>query len=55
MNNFVGIAIALVLFFAAVPPVPARDDKHLLPIKAALESTDAREKPDESVRFFFAK
>ncbi len=53
MNNFVGIAI--VLFFAAIPPVQARDDKHLLPIKAALESTDAREKPDGSVRFFFAK
>ena len=27
----------------------------MLPIKAALESTDAREKPDGSVRFFFAK
>jgi uncharacterized protein YbjQ (UPF0145 family) len=27
----------------------------LLPIKAVFESTDAREKPDGSVRFFFAK
>lgn len=54
-NNSVGSAIALVLLFAAGPPVQARDDKHLLPIKGALESTDAREKPDGSVRFFFAK
>ena len=45
-NNFVGSAIALVLFFAAGPPIHARNDKHLLPIKAALESTDAREKPE---------
>ena len=55
MNNSVGSAIALVLLFAAGPPVQARDDKYLLPIKAALESTDAREKPDGSVRFFFGK
>lgn len=45
-NNFVGSATAWVLFFAAVPAVRARDDKHLLSIKAAL---------DGSVRFFFAK
>jgi hypothetical protein len=45
-NNSVGSAIALVLLFAAGPPVQARDDKHLLPIKGALESTDAREKPE---------
>jgi len=33
----------------------ARNDKYLPPIKAALESTEAREKPDGSVRFFFGK
>ena len=52
-NNSVGSAIALVLLFAA--GFPRAIDKHLLPIKGTLESTDAREKPDGSVRFFFAK
>ena len=54
MKKLVGLMIGLVLFFAVAPPARARDDKYLLPINAALESTDAREKPDGSVRFFFA-
>jgi hypothetical protein len=55
MNKLVGLMIGLILFFAIARPVHARDDKYLLPIKAALESTDAREKPDGSVKFFFGK
>ena len=46
-----GLAVSL----AVACPAQARNDKYLLPIKAALESTEAREKPDGSVRFFFGK
>ena len=38
---------------ATVPPVQARDTKHLLPIKAALEVKDAEEKLDGSIKFYF--
>ena len=47
------IFLALALSVACV--AHARDDKYVLPIAAALESTDAREKPDGSVKFFFGK
>ena len=55
MKNSVGLAIALVLFFSGFRFAHARDDKYLLPIKAALEATEARDKPDGSISFFFAK
>ena len=49
--------LKLVLMVSLIAPrlALARNDKYLLPIKAALESTEAREKPDGSVRFFFGK
>ena len=47
----VGLAVTL----AVVCPAQARNDKYLLSIKAALESTEARDKPDGSVKFFFGK
>jgi hypothetical protein len=47
--------IGLALSLAVACPAEARNDKYLLPIKAALEATEAREKPDGSVKFFFGK
>ena len=47
--------LGLAVSVAVVCPAQARNDKFLLPIKAALESTEAREKPDGSVKFFFGK
>jgi hypothetical protein len=55
MKNFVGFSMGLLLLFGALGTSHARDEKYLLPIKAAMESTDARERPDGSVKFFFAK
>jgi hypothetical protein len=49
--SIIGLAVSL----AFVCPAQARNDKYLLPIKAALESTEAGEKPDGSVKFFFGK
>jgi hypothetical protein len=47
----VGLAVTL----AVVCTAQARNDKYLLPIKLALESTEAHDKPDRSVKFFFGK
>lgn len=55
MKLFISFTVGLAVSLAAVEPTQARDDKYLLPIKAALESSDAREKPDGSVKFFFGK
>jgi len=55
LKILVGITIGLTLFVAVDQTVHARDDKNILPIKTALESTDVREKPDGSVKFFFGK
>ena len=51
------IVIALVglLIVLLAPPVSARNDKYLLSISAALQSKDAPETPDGSVKFFFGK
>ena len=49
--SIIFLALALSVACAA----HARDDKYMLPIAAALESTDARDKPDGSVKFFFGK
>ena len=55
MKPFITFTLALTVSLVAVRPTQARDDKYILPIKAALESTEAREKPDGSVKFFFGK
>lgn len=47
--------IFLSLALCVVCAAHARDDKYILPIAAALQSTEAREKPDGSVKFFFGK
>lgn len=55
MKQIVSLTMGLTVYLALACPAQARNVKYLLPIKAALESTDAREKPDGSVKFFFGK
>ena len=55
MKLSIALKVALMVSLLAALPAQARNDKYLLPIKAALESTEAREKPDGSVKFFFGK
>lgn len=55
MKKITCSAVLLVVALSHTSLAQARDDKYMLPIKAALESTDAREKPDGSVKFFFGK
>ena len=45
------ITAGIVALLAA--PASARNDKYLLPISSALESKDAQETPNGSVKFFF--
>ena len=51
MKSICFSTIGLALSLAVVCSAQARNDKYLLPIKAALESSEAREKPDGSVKF----
>jgi len=51
----IGLTLVLMVSLIAARLALARNDKYLLSIKAALESTEAREKPDGSVKFFFGK
>ena len=55
MKNGVVLVMALILILAVASPAYSRDDKYILPIKAALEYNAARDKPDESIMFFFGK
>lgn len=50
-----GLSVGLLVSLAVAGTAHARNDKYILPIKAGLESTDARNKPDGSVKFFFGK
>ena len=50
LTGSIGLAVSLVVTAAA----EARDDKHVLSIKSALQSGDAKNQPDGSVKFFFA-
>jgi hypothetical protein len=47
--------MTLPLAWAFSQPVQARDDKYVLPIDAAVQSTAPRANPDGSVKFFFNK
>ena len=51
-RSLAGLIIAAFML-ATVAPSSARDTKYMLPIAAALETKDAREKLDGSVKFFF--
>ena len=44
---------SLIVSLASVSPLYARDTRHLLPIAAAMETKDAQDKLDGSVKFFF--
>ena len=51
------VAMTGALIFSVLVDTRAysRDDKYVLPIKAALDSAEPRQKPDGSVKFFFGK
>ena len=55
MKQTIGLTLVLTASLLAARLALARNDKYLLPIKAALESTEAGEKPDGSVKFFFGR
>ena len=55
MKQTICLTLVLMVSLLAAAAAQARNDKYLLPIKAALESTEAGEKPDGSVRFLFGK
>jgi uncharacterized protein YbjQ (UPF0145 family) len=44
---------SLIVSLASVSPLHARDTRHLLPIAAAMQTKDAQDKLDGSVKFFF--
>jgi len=55
MKRIMAVVGSLVCSSLLAAPAGARDDKYVLPIQAALESPDAHQKPDGSVKFFFGK
>ena len=52
MANLLSMAV-LILCLTIGSPAFARDTKHLLPIAIAMETKDAQEKLDGSVKFYF--
>lgn len=55
MTHAVAMTGALILSVLVATRAYARDDKYILPIKAALDSAEPRQKTDGSVKFFFGK
>ena len=53
MKNIICLTIFFALMISLVWPAQARDTKYLLPIAAALEAQDAKNRLDGSVKFFF--
>lgn len=53
MTHVVAVTGALILSGLVATLAYLRDDKYVLPIKAALDSAGPRQKPDGSVKFFF--
>ena len=53
MKNIICLTIIFALTMSFVWPAQARDTKYLLPIAAALEVQDAKNRLDGSVKFFF--
>lgn len=54
-THAVAVTGALILSVLVATRTYSRDDKYVLPIKAALDSAEPRQKPDGSVKFFFGK
>ena len=55
MMRTVAMTGALIFSVLVATRAYSRDDKYVLPIKAALDSAEPRQKPDGSVKFFFGK
>ena len=55
MKKITSTVVVMLFVFVAAWPASARNDKYLLPISVALQSKDALQTPDGSVKFFFAK
>ena len=55
MKKIVAPISSLVFFFAIAWPADARNDTYILKIDAALQAAAPAEKPDGSIKFFFAK
>jgi uncharacterized protein YbjQ (UPF0145 family) len=53
MKTFFCLGMASLLLLAAAPAAIARDDKLLLRVAAVLESAEARQKLDGSIKFYF--
>lgn len=53
MKSTTGLAIFLASLLNVAGPAQARDTKYLLPIAAALDVQDAKNRLDGSVKFFF--
>ena len=53
MKNVGSFVLFLAVSFATAWPAHARDTKHLMPIAAAMQVSDAEQKLDGSVKFFF--
>jgi uncharacterized protein YbjQ (UPF0145 family) len=53
MKNIIWLTIFFALTMSLVWPAQARDTKYLLPIAAALEGQDAKNRLDGSVKFFY--
>lgn len=53
MKKWISAIVILGTSLAAVGTVEARDTKQMLPIAAALEAKDSKEKLDGSIKFFF--
>ncbi len=55
MKKIIASTIVLIVSMAAIWPAHARDEKKMLPIAAAYEVKNTREKLDGSVKFFFGE
>jgi hypothetical protein len=55
MKKLVWMTTGFGILLATVWPAAARDDKHVLPIAAALESPEAKGKLNGSVKFLFGR
>lgn len=53
MKKLISFIFVIGVSFAAAWPAFARDTKHIMPIAPAMQVSDAQEKLDGSVRFFF--
>ncbi|OGB23121.1 MAG: excinuclease ATPase subunit [Burkholderiales bacterium RIFCSPLOWO2_02_FULL_57_36] len=55
MKKLIALIIVIGFSFTVAWPAHARDTKHMLPIASAMQVSDAQEKLDGSIRFFFGK